>query len=203
MFRTRVVSSYKTSLATRLRARLPRFARYESTQSSQASRIDRISARLPRPLRKYTDGLRNAPLSHVVAFLILHELTAIIPLIGLVALFHYTTLAPVNYMTEHFGAYVQSGVSRFEKYFKKKGWFGFEKEGRGNDKSAAPSDQHSTDEVLQKVASHDAKYKVLMDVALAYAITKALLPVRIIGSVWAAPWFARILIRTRKGITGK
>lgn len=165
--------------------------------------MDRISARLPRPLRKYTDGLRNAPLSHVIAFLILHELTAIIPLVGLVALFHYTTLAPVNYMTEHFGAYVQSGVSRFEKYFKRKGWFGFEKEEKGDDTAVPSSDHHSTDEVLQKVAGHDAKYKVLMDVALAYAITKALLPVRIIGSVWAAPWFARILLRTKKAITGK
>jgi hypothetical protein len=30
--------------------------------------------------------------------------------------------------------------------------------------------------------------------ATAYAVTKALLPLRLIFSVWATPWFARIAI---------
>lgn len=33
--------------------------------------------------------------------------------------------------------------------------------------------------------------KIVVEVATAYAITKALLPLRLVLSVWAAPWFAR------------
>lgn len=107
-------------------------------------------------------------------------------------------------MTHHFGDYVQNGVSRFEKYFKKKGWFGFSMD----DVTIPTTDNGSvqgaqTDDVLQKVAIGDTKYKILMEVALAYAITKALLPIRIIGSVWATPWFAKGLLRAKDIITRK
>ena len=60
------------------------------------ARADRVLNRVPRFLRKYTDGLRNAPVSHVVSFLILHELTAIIPLVGLAGAFHYWGLPGVR-----------------------------------------------------------------------------------------------------------
>jgi hypothetical protein len=52
------------------------------------TRAARILDRVPRSLRTYTDGLRTAPVSHVVSFLVLHELTAIVPLVGLAAAFH-------------------------------------------------------------------------------------------------------------------
>ncbi|CEJ89761.1 hypothetical protein VHEMI05586 [[Torrubiella] hemipterigena] len=205
MFRQQLKSAWARRPQTSIGRRLPvSLFRAESTQSSQASRIDRITARLPRPLRKYTTGLRNAPLSHVVSFLILHELTAILPLFGLFALFHYTSIAPIEYMTQHFGEYVQSGVSRFEKYFKKKEWFGFTKEDSTISKQETGNTTGAqTDDVLQKIATGDAKYTVLMEVALAYAITKALLPIRIIGSVWATPWFAKGLLRAKALITRK
>lgn len=32
--------------------------------------------------------------------------------------------------------------------------------------------------------------RILIEVAMAYAVTKVLLPVRILVSVWATPWFA-------------
>lgn len=163
-------------------------------ESSQASRIDRITARLPRRLQKYTNGLRNAPVSHVVSFLILHELTAIVPLFALFALFHYTTFVPVAYMTSHFGDYVQSGISRFERYFSRKGWFGFGPGDAGKDKA---------DDAIGKWESGEQKYKILVEVALAYAVTKALLPIRVIGSVWATPWFAGVLLRMRRVFTRK
>ncbi|KAI9149459.1 hypothetical protein HJFPF1_11512 [Paramyrothecium foliicola] len=171
------------------------FARTQSSQPSQASRIERVTSKLPRGLQKYTNGLRNAPVSHVVSFLILHELTAIVPLFGLVGLFHYTDYAPVSYMTEHFGSYVQTGIVRFERYFKRKGWFGFSQE-----------DGESTETGQVKGAvegweSGDPKYKLLVEVALAYAITKALLPLRIIGSVWATPWCANAFLRLRKSFS--
>lgn len=33
--------------------------------------------------------------------------------------------------------------------------------------------------------------RIVVELATAYAITKALLPLRLVGSVWATPWFAR------------
>lgn len=64
-----------------------------NTAKTQA-RADKVLNHVPRFLRRYTDGLRNAPVTHVVAFLILHELTAIIPLIGLASYFHYANWLP-------------------------------------------------------------------------------------------------------------
>jgi len=65
--------------------------RFQSSTSDTKTRTraTRILDRVPRYLRKYTDGLRNAPISHVVSFLILHELTAVVPLVGLAGGFHY------------------------------------------------------------------------------------------------------------------
>ncbi|KAJ6438264.1 mitochondrial seryl-tRNA synthetase [Purpureocillium lavendulum] len=191
------------------RPRLPKWqarhaTRLQSSQSPQASRIDRITSRLPKRLQKYTTGLRNAPLSHVVSFLILHELTAIVPLVALFALFHYTTYVPISYMTENFGDYVSGGIARFERYFSRKGWFGFgqeERTGAGQDGQA--DGRSHTDEIVDKWKSGDRKYEILMEVALAYAVTKALLPIRIIGSVSATPWFAGVLMRARKMFTRK
>lgn len=202
MFRHRIVSGrpfFARNAATRRSSRLthtPQRA-WQSTQATPSSRIDRITSKLPRRLQKYTTGLRNAPVSHVVSFMILHELTAIVPLFALFALFHYTTYVPISYMTEHFGGYVNAGVARFEKYFKRKGWFGFSKDENGK---ALGSDAEDRD-VVEKWQSGDPKYTILVEVALAYAITKALLPIRIMGSVWATPWFAGVLTRVQKAFT--
>ena len=151
-------------------------------------------------MQKYTSRLRDAPLSHVVAFLILHELTAIVPLFGLFGLFHYTDYVPLGYMMEHYGTYVQDGVRRFEKYFKRKGWFGFgdEQNGEGSRPVAEPGQSGTQNTVIEKWRSDDTKYKVVVEVALAYAITKALLPLRILGSLWATPWFAGVLVTARQ-----
>jgi len=152
-----------------------------NSQSSDAKaaktreRADRVLNRVPKPLRKYTDGLRNAPVSHVVAFLILHEITAVVPLVGLATLFHYTQWLPTS-LTNH--EYITQGMEKFERYFRRKSWFGFSKEedNKGDSKSS------------------ENGARILVEVATAYAITKVLLPVRIILSVWATPWFARVFI---------
>lgn len=74
--------------------------RFQSTSSSSSTndkpltRIDKILSRVPKFLRPWTNGLRNAPASNVVAFLILHELTAAVPLVGLAGLFHYADWLP-------------------------------------------------------------------------------------------------------------
>lgn len=172
--------------------------RFQSTESSRASKIDRITSKLPRRLQKYTQGLRNAPVSHIVSFLILHELTAIIPLIGLFALFHYTTYVPLTYVTEHFGSYVEAGVSRFEKYFRRKGWFGFEKNATVEDGKPVRENPDQAQDAVSKWQTGDPKYKILVEISLAYAITKALIPIRVICSAWATPWFAGVLVGLRK-----
>ncbi|KAM0343606.1 hypothetical protein ACHAPU_008357 [Fusarium lateritium] len=174
-------------------------------ESSQASRIDRITSKLPRRLQKYTGGLRNAPVSHVVSFMILHEITAIVPVLGLFGLFHYTNYVPVDYVTGHFGSYVEDGVGRFERYFKRKGWFGFRQNDEGETISSTVTTHpdSKSEDAVERWQSGDGRYKVLLEVALAYAITKALLPVRIIGSVWATPWFAGVLMRAKGAFTRK
>lgn len=180
--------------------------RAQSTEASGISRLDRLTSKLPRRLQKYTNGLRNAPVSHVVSFMILHEITAIVPLFGLFGLFHYTNYVPLSYMTEHFGEYVQGGVERFEKYFKRKGWFGFGQEDSNTSAqptSGAAAQNAHVEDAVQRWQNGEQKYRILVEVALAYAITKALLPVRIIGSVWATPWFANILVRVKSSLARK
>ncbi|RGP78012.1 hypothetical protein FLONG3_3847 [Fusarium longipes] len=203
MRRNLIAFNWRTSL----RARAPPHQSNSSIrlESTQASRIDRITSKLPRRLQKYTSGLRNAPVSHIVSFLILHEITAIVPVLGLFGLFHYTNYVPIDYVTGHFGSYVEDGVGRFERYFKRKGWFGF---GQNEETETIPSTDatHSdsrSENAVERWHSGDGRYKVLMEVALAYAITKALLPVRIIGSVWATPWFAGVLMKAKGVFTRK
>ncbi|RFU30711.1 hypothetical protein B7463_g5624, partial [Scytalidium lignicola] len=167
--------------------RFPGRRRLQSTNSdAQANksreRAERVLNRVPKPLRKYTDGLRNAPVSHVVAFLILHEITAIVPLVGLAGLFHYTQWLPTSFTNSE---YVSQGIERFGRYFRRKGWFGFSNEQREDNKSDS------------KLSGNGGR--ILIEVATAYAITKVLLPARIIFSVWATPWFARVFIRKLGG----
>src|SRR5271155_2466428 len=80
-------SSFSFPSPYRLR-HAPRRFQSSSSDAKTRTRATRILDRVPRSLRKYTDGLRSAPISHVVSFLILHELTAIIPLVGLAGGFH-------------------------------------------------------------------------------------------------------------------
>lgn len=178
--------------------------RTQSTEASGISRLDRLTAKLPKRLQKYTNGLRNAPVSHVVSFMILHEITAIVPLFGLFSLFHYTNYIPISYVTDHFGESVQGGIERYERYFKRKGLFGFGQEDNSDTSASETTAQDAhVEDVVQRWHNGEQKYKILVEVALAYAITKALLPVRIIGSVWATPWFAKILIRAKSTLTRK
>lgn len=170
--------------------------------SKQQSRADRILSRLPRSMQGYAGRLRSAPLSHVVAFLVLHELTAVVPLLGLFGLFHYggASAAPIGYMMEHYGAYVREGAARFERYFTRKGWFGFGREdGDGEAARGIKSEEgEGNDAVMSRWEGSDGKYRIVVEVALAYAITKVLLPARIVVSLWATPWFAGVMGRVRR-----
>ncbi|KAL1597084.1 hypothetical protein SLS60_008666 [Paraconiothyrium brasiliense] len=158
-----------------------RFATEPPIASGSQSRIERFNRRLPKFLHKYTNALGSAPVSHITAFLILHEITAIVPLLGLAATFHYTHWLP-GWFTE--GAWALQGVERFGKYFKRKGWI--------------RSEEASEAELEVEMRTRDKAWdigeggvRLVVEFATAYTITKVLLPVRIVASVWATPWFAR------------
>lgn len=168
----------------------------QSDTSRAQSRVASMHARLPPYLQKYTTGLRDAPVSHIVSFLILHEITAIVPLVGLFGLFHYTDYVPLGYLMDHYGSYVRDAVKRFERYFKRKGWFGFGQDEEDTSKTLDGND-NGDEAVLEKWETSSAKYRILMEVALAHTIVKVLLPARILLSVWATPWVAGIFARLR------
>jgi len=184
----------------------------KASSASQKSRIDRILTRLPRFTQSWTNSLRNAPGSNVVAFLILHELTAIVPLVGLAGLFHWTDWLP-TYLTQPL--YITEGTTKFGRYFARKSWFGF---------SPSTSTQHPTTtttttgkkgeieaggeeaqkaEVEKQWHVGQSSSRILVEVATAYAITKVFLPARILVSVWATPWFARVVVGRVGGGVGR
>ncbi|KAF6837179.1 hypothetical protein CPLU01_03291 [Colletotrichum plurivorum] len=184
-----------------LRRNTPRTTSRPSSTSTKPTAATRILDRLPARFQRYTSGLRRAPVSHVVSFLILHEITAVVPLLGLFGLFHYTNFLPLEYVTEHWAEYVRDGVGKAERYFSRKGWFGFGAEDRGSmtGELEAGEDKGQTERTqdLLERWQKDGKYKIVVEVAIAWGITKALLPARILVSVWATPWFAGVMGRAR------
>lgn len=158
------------------------FIRSATTQAPQ-SRIARLESRLPAFLRRYTVPLRTAPVSHITAFLLLHEITAVIPLFGLAAAFHYFDWLP-PWIAE--GAMVKAGIEKFGRYMRRKGWI--------DDGEVAGADAKKG-----RVGRNAGKWwgrseggvRIVVELATAYAVTKLLLPVRLVFSVWATPAFAR------------
>ena len=138
--------------------------------ATQRSRIERLESRLPRFLQRVVTPVRNAPVSHITSFLILHEITAVVPLVGLTAAFHYFNWLP-PYISEL--KWFKEGTEKFGKYLRKKGWIKQEKKtgrwfGRG-----------------------ESGVRIVVELATAYTIVKLLLPLRLLISVWLTPWFAR------------
>jgi hypothetical protein len=174
---------------------LRRYANEAPIQPTSQSRIERFNRRLPRFLHKYTSALATAPLTHMTAFLLLHEITAIIPLFGLAATFHYTHWLP-RWFSE--GTWVLSGVEKFGRYFKRKGWI------RGEE--AAEAEEEAKMDMRRRDKAWNVSeggVRVVVEFATAYAITKALLPLRIMLSVWGTPWFAtRTVVPVRNWVKG-
>ncbi|EAW14758.1 uncharacterized protein ACLA_001690 [Aspergillus clavatus NRRL 1] len=158
-------------------------------------RLRRLNSRLPMILRSYTTPLLGAPGRHITSFLILHELTAIVPLFGLVAAFHYGNWLPDFTSNSAF----EEGVQRFGRWLRKKGWIN---DGDADNAGIVTADRPvagnipaAETTVPSRVGSGEKKgVRLVLEFATAYAITKALLPVRIAASVWATPWFARVII---------
>lgn len=191
------------ALRARYLLRSPCTRRYATEQASEGTsqtRIERFNRRLPKFLHKYTSALGHAPVTHITSFLLLHELTAVVPLFGLAGYFHYTHWLP-SWFAE--GTFVLSGVERFGRYFKRKGWIRSDEAAEAerevqelqNEEGAGNwSDGHDKIQ-LRKVDKawniSEGGVRLVVEFATAYAIVKALLIPRIMFSVWATPWFAK------------
>lgn len=164
------------------------------------SRLRRLNDRLPKFLRSYTAPLLGAPVSHIASFLILHEITAIVPLFGLVAAFHYGGWMPDLTTGDGDGAF-DEGVRRFGRWLRKKGWVD------DTDVESVGAVGESASTTIRTTAAERKGVRLVLEFATAYAITKALLPVRIIASVCTTPWFARVVVgpvgRGVRGLFGR
>jgi hypothetical protein len=128
---------------------------------------------VPRFLRRYTTPLLAAPVSHVTAFLVLHELTAVVPLVALAAAFHWGGWLPLADSEA-----ARRAVDKWSRYARRKGWL---REGDG----PPPTEDGG---------GAGARWRVVLEVASAWAVVKVLMPVRVVGCVWATPWFAARLV---------
>jgi len=107
---------------------------------------------------------------------------------------------------------VKEGIERFGRYFGGKGWFGFTRaHDTGGDGTIGAADgaagegtqQQRIEQVEDRWGVSEGSSRILVEVATAYAITKVFLPARILLSVWATPWFARVVIGRIGGGIGK
>lgn len=156
--------------------------------SGLRARLQKFNDRLPSFLRGYTTPLIGAPTTHITSFLILHEITAVAPLFGLFAFFHYSGWTPL--LSSGDDSSLNDAVQQFGKWMTKKGWVGSEDVEVAQSVSTTSKDDGDKSQVLtqQKGA------QLVLQFAAAYVTTKALLPLRIVASVWATPWFARVLL---------
>jgi hypothetical protein len=96
---------------------------------------------------------------------------------------------------------VKEGVEKFSRYFRRKGWFGEQSE-----KSGDVLIGNGTENVTGEAGTwrfSEGGLRIVLEVATAWAVTKALLPARLVLSVWATPWFARVCVLPITRFTGK
>ncbi|KAG7192313.1 uncharacterized protein KQ657_002032 [Scheffersomyces spartinae] len=124
-----------------------------------------ILKRVPKFMHQYVTQFANAPFSHVTAFVILHELTAIVPLVGIWYGLH-------NYV-DHSSAIFAADLPSFAM-----------------DKASALVDKCLDLAGIAQISLQE-KTRLVMEGAYSYAIVKALFPVRVMISLWGMPYFAR------------
>ncbi|KAI1438228.1 hypothetical protein GGR50DRAFT_482881 [Xylaria sp. CBS 124048] len=207
-----------------------RFQSNQSPSDSTANRISRIltstSRFLPKRLQNSLQNLRSAPLSHVSAFLVLHEITAIVPVLGLTYAFYVLDFVPTGW---GLGAKRKDGqedtvddgafLVRKEKGDEAYGGPNVVVSSSLKGADAAASGVTSTvltgevvDEAMSKtsiaipqVVKDSGKgeksgklSQYAMQMAAAYAITKVLLVPRIALSLWLTPWLAKGFVGFRQ-----
>ncbi|TGJ79527.1 hypothetical protein E0Z10_g9234 [Xylaria hypoxylon] len=268
------LSHSKPQARTRIRNR-----RFQSTDSKpspnsnpnsttpKTHRISQIltsaSRFLPKRLQTSLQNLRSAPISHVGAFLILHEITAILPIFGLTYAFYAFDWVPTSWVLGPFAGWAEDGLKKYAPYFRKKHWFGL----KDKDKQGTPDGEEALENELREevrreqerevrdgkkgwfakfsgkrvadtsagdsesttssgegtgegknknaavvwrkvkqaatVDNTEKGYKIGIQIAAAYAITKFLLVPRIALSLWLTPWLARGFVGFRQAMRRK
>ena len=121
-----------------------------------------IIKRIPKFLHPYTVRFMNAPVSHVTAFIILHEITAIAPLFGLWGLFSYYDYTPIGIPD----FLIEKGTAFIDVMADRNGWTSLKSE-------------EGAKMVLQGAAAY-AIVKVLLPVRAAFSL---------LAMPWFARWF--------------
>lgn len=78
-------------------------------------------------------------------------------------------------------------TEKFGRYLRRKGW-------------VSPEESGTTGRWWGR---GEKGTRIVVEVATAYAITKVLLPVRLVISVWGTPWFARLVVLPVTGLLGR
>lgn len=134
---------------------------------------NKILQRIPKFLQPYTKQFVNAPFSHVTAFLILHELTAIVPLVGIWYILHkYHITVPLDLPSWA----IDKGTKIIDTSLKNFDFTDF---------------------------TFNDKFNFVMEGAYAYVMVKFLLPVRLMFSLSCMPWFARVAVLPVTGLFKK
>ncbi|MCJ1334315.1 hypothetical protein MMC10_011023 [Thelotrema lepadinum] len=128
------------------------------------SRVDRFRARLhgynarsPRFFQRWTTPLIDAPASHIFSFAILHEFTALVPLVGLAFLFHYTGWLPAPAEWK----WAKFGVERGGKWLRKRGWINDEEvKGAKNELAAEEAQEGSRKGKWNRLLSKESRSKI-------------------------------------------
>jgi len=81
---------------------------------------------------------------------------------------------------------VREGVRKWGGYFARKGWV--------DAPVGEVRDGDGTEGDVRVLEGKGEGWRWVLEVATAWAVVKALLPLRIVGCVWAAPWFARVAV---------
>lgn len=130
-------------------------------QDQIARKTGRARSLFPKFMRRYAERINSAPVSHIASFLIVHELTAVVPLFGLWGTFYYLDYVPVGIPE----VIIDEGSKFIRRMAERNDW--------------------------QMVAHAEKGSRIILQGAAAYFMVKAILPLRLMFSLWAMPWFAR------------
>lgn len=100
---------------------------------------------------------------------------------------------------------VKQGVEKFGGYMRRKGWID---DGAGLGADAKDGKVQGRWSGVRENAgkwwgSGEKGTRLVVEVATAYAVVKLLMPVRLVLSVWATPWFARWTVVPVAGLVKK
>lgn len=135
-------------------------------------------------------------MSHVAAFLVLHEVTAIVPLVAFFAVLHWgAERLPLDEWIGRagkLGEWVEEGKVRGERFLRRRGWL-------KEDEKEAMRDERPEIEAGRPDGKglSEKQVRIIMELAVAYAINKAIMPLRILVSLRLVPPFIALARRLR------